>query len=131
MLAIYSSLPAPEKRDALLTLASRAAFAGPMLAALADGRIPARDISADIARQIRGLNDAGLTQQLEKAWGSSRESSADKLALKAKYKPIVLAKAPPADASRGRAVFTRTCAQCWLNNAAPFFELPRSFGTSA
>ena len=71
-------------------------------------------MSADIARQIRGLNDAGLTQQLEKAWGSSRESSADKLALLAKYKPLVLAKDPPTDAGRGRAVFTRTCAQCHM-----------------
>lgn len=114
ILAIYASLSPAEKRDALLTLASRAAFARPLLTAIADGRIPARDVSADIARQIRGLNDAGLAQQLEKAWGSSRESSADKLALLAKYKPLVLAKDPPTDAGRGRAVFTRTCAQCHM-----------------
>jgi putative membrane-bound dehydrogenase-like protein len=112
VLAIYPSLPPLEKRDALLTLAARAAFARPLFAAIADGRVPTRDLSADIARQLRGLNDTDLTQQLEKVWGSSRESSADKLALMAKYKPIVLAKDLPTDASRGRAVFTRTCAQC-------------------
>ena len=79
ILAIYPSLPAPEKRDALGTLASRAAFARPLLAAMADGRVPAKDVSADIGRQIRQLNEPDINRQLEKVWGSARESSADKI----------------------------------------------------
>ncbi|MES2569440.1 MAG: dehydrogenase, partial [Verrucomicrobiota bacterium] len=110
VLAIYPSLPAPEKRDALLTLSSRAAFAHPLLAAMADGRVPAKDVPADIARQIRGLNDATITQELEKVWGSARESSAEKLQAQARYKAVVSARDTSADAGRGRAVFTRTCA---------------------
>jgi putative membrane-bound dehydrogenase-like protein len=112
ILAIYATLSAPEKRDALLTLVSRASFAQPLLAAIADGRIPARDVTADIARNIRALNNAALTQQLEKTWGTLRETPADKLAAQAKYKALVLAKTPAADDARGRIVFTRTCAQC-------------------
>lgn len=112
VLALYATLPAAEKREALLTLAARAELARPLLAAVADGQIPAQDLPADVARQIRALNNPELTALLEKSWGSARESSADKQAQIAKYKTLALAKNPPLDASRGRAIFTRTCAQC-------------------
>ena len=112
ILAIYSSLPESEKRDALGTLASRPIYARPLLVAMADGHIPARDVSADIARQIRELHQTDITEQLEKVWGRSKESSADKLAAVAKYKALILAKNPPTDPVRGKVVFSRTCGQC-------------------
>ena len=57
---------------------------------------------------IRGINE-----QLEKVWGKVQPTSKTKAALLAKYKSL-LASAPdqPADLSRGRAVFNRTCLAC-------------------
>ncbi|HEY3901762.1 MAG TPA: PVC-type heme-binding CxxCH protein [Chthoniobacter sp.] len=113
ILAIYSTLPADEKRDALLTLVSRPSFARPLLAAIADNRVSAKDLSADIARQIRGLNQPDLSKELEKVWGVSRETPADKLALQAKYKTLVENKNMPSpEPSHGRAIFTQTCGLC-------------------
>ncbi len=113
ILAIYGSLSPEEKRDALLTLSARADFARPLLAAIAEARVPARDLSADIARQLRGLNQPELTAQLEKVWGVTRETAADKKAAMAKYKALVentkLAKPNP---SHGRALYAQTCAAC-------------------
>jgi putative membrane-bound dehydrogenase-like protein len=113
ILVLYPQLSAAEKRDALLTLASRGAFAGPLLAAIGDDRVPARDLSADIARQIRGFNDPSLNAQLEKLWGVAREGTADKIAAREKYKALIESKAlVKADAANGRAIFDRTCAAC-------------------
>jgi putative heme-binding domain-containing protein len=113
LLAIYATLPAEEKRDALLTLVSRTAYARALLGAIADNRLSAKDLSADIARQLRGLNQPDLTKELEKVWGVSRETPAEKLALQAKYKALIEDKKRPApDASHGRLIFTQTCGVC-------------------
>ena len=80
VLGVYPQLAEAEKRDALLTLASRAAFARPLLAAIEAQRLPARDLSAEIARQIRGFNDPNLNALLDKNWGVAREATADKIA---------------------------------------------------
>ncbi|EDY21564.1 membrane-bound dehydrogenase domain protein [Chthoniobacter flavus Ellin428] len=113
LLGIYPNLPVAEKRDILLTLVSRATFAKALLTAIADNRLSARDISADIARQIRGLNQPDLTQELEKVWGTSRETPADKLAAQAKYKALIENKNLPApDPGHGRTIFTQTCGVC-------------------
>ncbi len=113
VLAVYPQLGEAEKRDALLTLASRAAFARPLLAAIEAQRIPARDLSAEIARQIRGFNDPDLNALLDKSWGVAREATADKIAAREKYKALVENKSlPKADAVNGRAIYERTCAAC-------------------
>jgi putative heme-binding domain-containing protein len=113
LLALYPNLTNDEKRDVLLTLASRAAFARPLLAAIAANRISAKDISADIARQVRGLNQPDLTRELEKVWGVSRETPADKLAAQAKYKKLIGdKKLPTPDAGHGRFIFTQSCGVC-------------------
>jgi putative heme-binding domain-containing protein len=111
VLEVYDSLTAVEKRDALSTLVSRTAFARPMLAALAENKIPKRDLSADIVRQLRNLKEPALNQQVEELWGVTRESDADKLKEIARYKAL-LTSGPAGDASRGRGLFARTCQQC-------------------
>jgi putative membrane-bound dehydrogenase-like protein len=113
ILAVYSSLNDPHKRDALNTLASRVAFARPMLAAVSSGTIPKTDLSADLVRQLHGLHNAELDGMLAKTWGVMRDSGADKQKEIAKYKKIFEAGgSQPGDASRGRAVFAKTCQQC-------------------
>ena len=113
ILAVYPQLNPTQRRDALNTLVSRVSFAGPLLDAVGRGVVPTKDLTADLVRQLRNLKDAELAQQILKFWGVSRDSTADKKAEIEKYKRIYHAGgSSPGDASRGRAVFTRTCAQC-------------------
>ena len=95
------------------TLASRPAFAGPLLDEMAAGRIPRADMTTFHARQIRSFNDATLTQRLGAVWGELRDSPAEKrqfiARMKAKLTPAALA---AADKSAGRVVFNTACATC-------------------
>ena len=111
ILQVYPSLSAAEKKDALNTLVARAAFAKPLLADVANMRIPAKDLTADIVRQLRAFKDADLNAQVTKLWGSVRDSDADKLADIARFKKLITS-SPPGDPRQGRAVFARTCQQC-------------------
>jgi putative heme-binding domain-containing protein len=97
----------------LSALVSRAAFARPLLDAVAEGRIPRADISPYHARQIRSLNDAALNNRLAEVWGELRDPSLDKVQLiaswKTRFTPDALAKA---DKSQGRSVSNTACAAC-------------------
>ncbi|MGV3757748.1 MAG: family 16 glycoside hydrolase [Verrucomicrobiota bacterium] len=109
----YGTFTAAEKRDALIALASRVTFAKDMLSAVEQNRIDRKDLSADIVRQLRDLNQADIAKQVEKVWGSIRVSPAEKVALIAQYKKLV--QAPMGrrdDPMHGRAVYARTCQQC-------------------
>jgi putative membrane-bound dehydrogenase-like protein len=113
ILAVYAGLNAAEKRDALNTLASRAPFAVALLRAVGEGRVPSRDITAELARQLRNLKHAEVDEWLLKVWGAARETAADKKAEIERYRKIYRAGgSQPGDAMRGRAVFARICQQC-------------------
>ncbi|MCW5556055.1 MAG: DUF1080 domain-containing protein [Verrucomicrobiae bacterium] len=113
ILSVYSSLNTAEKRDALNTLASREAYAKPLLAAVGANQVVTTDITADIIRQLRNLKSAELDELLTKVWGVARDSSADKQELIEKYRRIYRAGgSQPGDALRGRVVYTRICQQC-------------------
>lgn len=115
--AILELLPSlsssAEKRDALGTLASRLSFARPLVAALAAGRLAAKDLPADLVRQLRNYQQADLNAALDKHWGAARESSADKKAEMERYRKLLTsANVPKPDLAKGRAVFAKTCGQC-------------------
>lgn len=113
ILKAYPDLNAAEKRDALNTLASRASYAGPLLAAADSGHVPKRDLTAELMRQLRNLKSAEIDAQIQKVYGAFREASADKKQEIEKYTRIYRAGgSTPGDAIRGRAVFARTCQQC-------------------
>ncbi len=113
ILAAYDSFNPAEKRDALSTLCGRASFAKPLLAAVESEKVPRKDLSADLIRQLRSLKDADLNSAIEKVWGAMRETSADKKPIIEKYKKVYFAGgSQPGDASRGRTVFSKTCQQC-------------------
>ena len=109
----YRQFHQSERPQLLATLVSRPAFAGPLLIAVGEGKIPRTDLTPFHARQIRSFNNPVLSEQLARVWGEVRESTADKQQLIARLKqdltPAVLAKA---DQSAGRAVFAQTCAAC-------------------
>jgi putative membrane-bound dehydrogenase-like protein len=113
LVAAFPRLTPAERRDALNTLAARPDYAHALLAAVEGGRIAARDLSADVIRQLRALKDAGLDRRIGQVWGSARETTADRAKLIARYKAtLTRAPAQPPDPSLGRAVFARTCQQC-------------------
>jgi len=111
VLEAYPTLTAEERKDALMTLASRAAYAKPLLLAIGEKKIPSRDLTADILRQLRNLNNADINAQVVKTWGVARDSEGEKLKDMARFKKLVEEKGY-GDARRGRAVFSRTCQQC-------------------
>ncbi len=113
VLGLYPRLRPEERRDAMNTLASRPAFARALLVAVGEGRVAATDLSADLVRQLRNLDDPAVNARIAKAWGAARPTSGDRAreiaAMKAR-----LASAPGRvpDPSLGRAVYARACAQC-------------------
>ncbi len=102
-----------ERGAVIETLASRPAFARPLLEEVAAGRIPRADVTAFHARQIRSFNDPTLTKRLGEVWGELRDSSAESqkfiAELKAKLTPAALS---GADKSAGRVIFNLACASC-------------------
>lgn len=111
VIEIYPSLSDSEKRDALTTLSSRSSYAQALLAAVAENKIPAKDLTADLVRQLRNLKNRIVDQQVAKTWGVAREAAADKLKDIERYKKLVATKGY-GDAARGRAAFSKACQQC-------------------
>jgi putative membrane-bound dehydrogenase-like protein len=113
ILAAYPTFNADEKRDALNTLASRGGYARAMLDAVAADKIAAKDVSADIVRQLRNLKDKDVSARINKVWGVVRDTPADRVKQMADYKKMLTAppQTPP-DLARGRVIFNKSCAQC-------------------
>jgi putative heme-binding domain-containing protein len=117
ILARFSTITPAERSAVLSTLVSRPAWAGRVLDAIANDKLPRAELTVFHARQIRGFNDAALTRRLGEVWGASRDSDAEKLAQIARWKkqltPAVLAKA---DKVKGRGLYNQVCAACHVLN---------------
>jgi putative membrane-bound dehydrogenase-like protein len=113
LLAVYPRLSAAEKRDALATLASRAAYAKSLLASVESKKVPVTDLTADLVRQMRNLKNEEIDAQIVAVWGVVRDTPEEKAKLIAHYRQVVLSQpARPDDLPLGRAVFVKTCQQC-------------------
>lgn len=113
ILAVYPSLGDGEKRDALNTLASRATYARVLMPSIKSGAVPRQALTAEVIRQLRNLNSSEINQLLAEVYGTVRESSGDTQKEIEKYKRLYRAGgSQPGNASRGRAVFDKVCAQC-------------------
>ncbi|MEO1995660.1 MAG: dehydrogenase, partial [Planctomycetaceae bacterium] len=109
----YGDLPTAARQDAVATLASSAQNSRALLQAIADGRVPARDVSAFVARQIEALGDEALSARLQAVWGSVRATSQDRRQLIATYKRKLTAEVlKKADLSHGRLLFSKQCGSC-------------------
>jgi putative membrane-bound dehydrogenase-like protein len=109
----FGSFKPEERRDAMSTLTSRPSYARELLAAVQANRIPKTELSADLVRQLRNLNDEKLTKQIEEVWGVVRESPADRQALMARLKAVISnPHGSTPDREVGRAIFAKTCQQC-------------------
>ncbi|MFA6546633.1 MAG: dehydrogenase, partial [Limisphaerales bacterium] len=113
ILELLPSLDPASKRDAFGTLSSRVSFARVLVGALAAGKFAAKDLPADIVRQLRNYQQADLNASLDQHWGAARESSADKKAEMERYrKQLAAGTGTKPDLIKGRAVFAKTCGQC-------------------
>jgi putative heme-binding domain-containing protein len=108
----YGSYKTDEKRDAVNTLASRPAYGRALLDAVAAGKVPAADVSADVVRQLRNLRDADLDRRVAEVWGIVRATPKERQQQIARYRQLLTAAAPAPDLSLGRAIYARTCGQC-------------------
>jgi putative membrane-bound dehydrogenase-like protein len=109
----YANYTESERADAVTTLAARPAWALSLLEAIERGRIPRRDVSVSVARQLLTFADPRIKQRLETVWGKLQPTSNTKVALVGKYKSMLAStQDAPADPARGRVVFNRTCLAC-------------------
>ena len=131
ILGVFSKLDTAEKRDALNTLLARPVSARAFLAAIDAQALARTEITAPTARQLQDLHDPEVDKWMGKNWGAVRTSPADKQAKIAQLKAFVTTDSIlRADASRGRALFTQTCAICHTlfgSGAKIGPELPGSF----
>ncbi len=111
LLSRYKKLDEPLQRAVIETLATRKSYASGLLNAIESGLIAKKDIPAHVARSL----DVLLGDRFIKVFGEVQDLSADRAKLMAKYKAMCSPAAmEKADASRGRAVFAKTCALCHL-----------------
>lgn len=113
--ALLSNWPSNQEWRAanVSVLASRAAWAKPLLAFVEKHPAAREDITPFLARQLRSLGSDALNQQLAKVWGELRDTPEAKKQEFAKWQsilaPAALAKA---DAGKGKLIFATTCAAC-------------------
>jgi len=109
----YKNFSSTDKLDALNTLASRDGYAQELLKKLVDKTILAKDITPATVRQLSELKDPAIEKWIASSWGSVKTTPEDKLKEMARIREIVKSSKPESvSASRGRAVFMKTCAQC-------------------
>lgn len=104
----------PSERAAVIeTLVSRPSYADELLDQIAAGKIDRTDLSASQARQIRTFDKPQLTARLAEVWGELRDSPQDKQQLIDQLtQELTAQRLAEADKGHGRALFTKSCANC-------------------
>lgn len=112
ILQAFAAFSPEEKRDALSTLASRAAYGKALIESVAAKKVPASDVPAEIVRQLRNLRDRTLDERIAQVWGIVRTSPAERVQLISAWKKKLAVPAPLPDLALGRSLFAKTCQQC-------------------
>ncbi len=111
LLARFAKLEPQQQRAVVETLASRKVYAEALLEALQNEQVSRDDIPTQVARSLEEM----LGKRFTEVFGTIRAVAGDREQLLAKYKELCSPAAiAAADASRGRAVFTKTCAACHM-----------------
>ena len=109
LLKHYKDWPTENKKAAIETLATRKVYAESLLNAIASEQISRDDIPAHVARSLSFI----LGDSFVKVFGDVRQLSEDRVTIIAKYKKMLTPESlVDADASKGRAIFKKTCASC-------------------
>jgi len=109
LLSRYANLNPEQRRAVVETLATRKSYAAALLNAVEQKSVSRDDIPAHVARSLFGISP----DRFVKIFGEFKPVTQDREKQIAKYKSMLTATAiEKADASRGRAVFKKTCASC-------------------
>ena len=109
LLQRYEKLGPNQQRAVVETLASRETYANELLLALKSKAVSRDDIPQHVARSLRDM----LGDSFTSIYGKVKSVAQDRQRLLAKYKRLASPDAlSVAEASRGRAIFTKTCAAC-------------------
>jgi putative membrane-bound dehydrogenase-like protein len=113
LLGRYARFDDASRRAVVQTLSSRSAWGSQLLDALESGLVSRRDISAYDARQLLNLKSDEIEKRLLTLWGDVRPTATSKSGLVNKLKKqlsdLELSKS---NATLGKAVFSKACAQC-------------------
>lgn len=113
LVARYKGLQTQAKLEIISTLVSRPTFARVLLSAVKDEKIPRGEVSAFQLRQMQNLGDPAISDEVKKLWPELEQQSKEKAeliaALRTKLTPETLAKG---NASQGRLLFAKSCANC-------------------
>ncbi len=111
--AEYNRLYRPARDAAVVALASRADAAELLLNAVADQKIPPRDVSPFLLRQMQLLDKGALHERVLALWPDQRLIAADRVELIAKYRTqLDDATRAAAELPNGRQLFEKNCAKC-------------------
>lgn len=109
----YQRFRGPNRPSVIEILVSRPLFAQVLLDAVRAGKVSATDLTAFDVRQIKSLGQSQLTAAVAELWGNIRETSEARQqqidSLKLEFTTAVLQKA---SATRGRALFNKSCSKC-------------------
>ena len=109
LISRYSKLNTQQQRAVIETLASRKAYAEALLEALEMNQIQPSAVPVQVARSLKNL----LGKKFTNVYGALPVVGAEREHLIKKYKKLCKpSSVAAADASRGRAVFQKTCAAC-------------------
>lgn len=111
LLTRFPKLDSQQQRAVIETLAARKVYATELLSALESGKVSKGDIPAQVARSLSDM----LGSRFNKAFGEVRTIAEDRTAMIEKYKKMCSPEAiATGSASRGRAIFQKTCAACHM-----------------
>ncbi len=109
----YNRMPRPGRDAAATALASRADAAKLLLAAVSDQKIPPRDVSPFLLRQMQLLDHGSLNERILALWPDQRLIAADRIELIAKYRTqLDESTRAAAELPSGRQLFEKNCAKC-------------------
>jgi putative heme-binding domain-containing protein len=113
LIAAYPKLQPKEKSTALTTLIARLSGMEALIAAIDAKKIPAKDLTAPLARLIQAAKREDFDRWLAKNFGSLKPASEERQKDIARYQQFLGDDAIlHASAKNGRALFEKTCAAC-------------------
>src|SRR5690606_5907724 len=104
----YKNLNSDEKTEAVNTLSSRPRYGGLLVTEIKENRIPKREISPTVARQMLRVVGSGFIE----IWGPIESVAKDEAAYQ-KYRDMLQPEAlAHADLKKGKTVFQNVCGPC-------------------
>jgi putative heme-binding domain-containing protein len=111
VLASYANLPASVRPQALDLLTSRSQWAEALIAAVESKSLAASDVNANQLRKMMHLAKGQLRPRVENTFGKVREDR-DRGREQVISRVQRMLTMEPGDPAKGKAVFTKVCAQC-------------------